>query len=262
MPSCDSILVNLDNLVDQFCLNANCNEKKIRSIIHFTSKKALDINTLGEKNIEIFYKYGFISDLISIFKLKNFKNEILKLRNFQETKINKILDSIEKAKNTQFLNVLYGIGIKHIELSVAEIIAEKISNFKELININFEELEKVNTIGPSIIYELKEYIKQNKDLLIKFDEIFKYQTHSPKKSHTLNNLSFVITGKLNYSRSFYEQKIKENNGRLLKSVNKNLDYLITNEKNTNSSKMIAALKYDIKIINEEQFLQLIKKDEK
>ncbi|WAM03050.1 BRCT domain-containing protein [Mycoplasmopsis cynos] len=114
----------------------------------------------------------------------------------------------------------------------------------------------------SIIYELKEYIKQNKDLLIKFDEIFKYQTHSPKKSHTLNNLSFVITGKLNYSRSFYEQKIKENNGRLLKSVNKNLDYLITNEKNTNSSKMIAALKYDIKIINEEQFLQLIKKDEK
>ncbi|UWV81117.1 hypothetical protein [Mycoplasmopsis cynos] len=113
--SCDSILVNLDNLVDQFCLNANCNEKKIRSIIHFTSKKALDINTLYEKNIEIFYKYGFISDLISIFKLKNFKNEILKLRNFQETKINKILDSIEKAKNTQFLNVLYGIGIKHIE---------------------------------------------------------------------------------------------------------------------------------------------------
>ncbi|MCU9932636.1 BRCT domain-containing protein [Mycoplasmopsis cynos] len=67
---------------------------------------------------------------------------------------------------------------------------------------------------------------------------------------------------MNYSRSFYEQKIKENNGRLLKSVNKNLDYLITNEKNTNSSKMIAALKYDIKIINEEQFLQLIKKDEK
>ncbi|WP_322961495.1 NAD-dependent DNA ligase LigA [Mycoplasmopsis cynos] len=261
-PSCDSILVNLDNLVDQFCLNANCNEKKIRSIIHFTSKKALDINTLGEKNIEIFYKYGFISDLISIFKLKNFKNEILKLRNFQETKINKILDSIEKAKNTQFLNVLYGIGIKHIGHSVAEIIAEKISNFKELININFEELEKVNTIGPSIIYELKEYIKQNKDLLIKFDEIFKYQTHSTKKSHALNNLSFVITGKLNYSRSFYEQKIKENNGRLLKSVNKNLDYLITNEKNTNSSKMIAALKYDIKIINEEQFLQLIKKDEK
>ncbi|MCU9932635.1 hypothetical protein NWQ33_01555 [Mycoplasmopsis cynos] len=59
--------------------------------------------------------------------------------------------------------------------------AEKISNFKELININFEELEKVNTIGPSIIYELKEYIKQNKDLLIKFDEIFKYQTHSTKK---------------------------------------------------------------------------------
>ncbi|WP_338583083.1 NAD-dependent DNA ligase LigA [Mycoplasmopsis cynos] len=261
-PSCDSILVNLDNLVDQFCLNANCDEKKIRSIIHFTSKKALDINTLGEKNIEIFYKYGFISDLISIFKLKNFKNEILKLRNFQETKINKILDSIEKAKTTQFLNVLYGIGIKHIGLSVAEIIAEKISNFKELININFEELEKVNTIGPSIIYELKEYIKQNKDLLIKFDEIFKYQTHSTKKSHALNNLSFVITGKLNYSRSFYEQKIKENNGRLLKSVNKNLDYLITNEKNTNSSKMIAALKYDIKIINEEQFLKLIKKDEK
>ncbi|WAM06083.1 hypothetical protein OM999_03105 [Mycoplasmopsis cynos] len=60
--------------------------------------------------------------------------------------------------------------------------AEKISNFKELININFEELEKVNTIGPSIIYELKEYIKQNKDLLIKFDEIFKYQTHSTKKN--------------------------------------------------------------------------------
>ncbi|WAM05356.1 BRCT domain-containing protein [Mycoplasmopsis cynos] len=83
-----------------------------------------------------------------------------------------------------------------------------------------------------------------------------------KKIHALNNLSFVITGKLNYSRSFYEQKIKENNGRLLNSVNKNLDYLITNEKNTNSSKMIAALKYDIKIINEEQFLKLIKKDEK
>ncbi|WP_334687878.1 helix-hairpin-helix domain-containing protein [Mycoplasmopsis cynos] len=88
----------------------------------------------------------------------------------------------KKRKTHNFLNVLYGIGIKHIGLSVAEIIAEKISNFKELININFEELEKVNTIGPSIIYELKEYIKQNKDLLIKFDEIFKYQTHSTKKN--------------------------------------------------------------------------------
>ncbi|WBP84028.1 NAD-dependent DNA ligase LigA [Mycoplasmopsis edwardii] len=257
-PSCQSKLENLDNLVDQFCLNESCNEKRIRKLIHFASKKALNIETLAEKNIALFYQQGMLSDFASIYNLNKFKDQILELEGFKDARINKILISIEESRKTKFLNVLYAVGIKHVGLRVAEIISDYVNSFKELLNLNLDDLININTIGESILSEIKLYLANNKDELLKLDEIFEYEEKlNNNEVQVLNNLTFVITGKLEKPRSQYEELIKMYGGKLASSVSKNVNYLITNNNISNSSKMVNAVKLGVKVISEAEFNELV-----
>nr|WP_036452002.1 NAD-dependent DNA ligase LigA [Mycoplasma buteonis] len=257
-PSCQSNLVKIDENVDQFCVNELCVEKQIRSLIHFVSRQAFNIKTLGENILRLFYSNGYISDFVSIFELKKYESEILKLRSFKEKKTQNILNNIEEAKKIELYKVLYAIGIKHIGLQVAQLICQKLTCLSDLSKMNLNELEFINTIGEKIIFSLKEFVSEPKniDLLQKLDRILTYEK-TTQNSDKLSNKIFVITGTLSQSRDYFKDLIVKNDGKIASSVSKNTTYLLAGKEA--GSKLTKAQNLGIKILSEEEFNDLLNK---
>nr|WP_199267020.1 NAD-dependent DNA ligase LigA [Mycoplasma sp. NEAQ87857] len=257
-PACESILEEIDDNVDQFCLNPNCDEKKIKQLVHFVSRQALNIVALGESTIRQFYEIGLITDFISIFDLKNKKDSILSLPLYQEKKTQNIIDAIEASKNITLQKALFALGIKHIGYQVAGLISKEIDKLYDLINLNLSILETINTIGTKITSSIAEYIQDsnNQELLKQLDEILIYTNQTTSNSQKLEGLIFVITGSLSKDRNYFKELIENNGGKVTSAISKNTNYLLAGEKS--GSKLAKAQKLNISVINEEQFNELIK----
>ncbi|TNK84495.1 NAD-dependent DNA ligase LigA, partial [Mycoplasmopsis pullorum] len=157
-PSCNSLLEYLDENVDQYCLNEECDEKKIRSLIHFVSRDALNIMSLGDKNINLFYEKGFIKNFVDIFNLKTHKNSILELSSFKEKKTDKILNNIESVRKTKFYRLLFGLGIKHIGLRASKLIAQELKTIENILNNDLQNLIHIKDLGEKSVWSLIEYV--------------------------------------------------------------------------------------------------------
>ncbi|WP_027120680.1 NAD-dependent DNA ligase LigA [Mycoplasmopsis lipofaciens] len=258
-PSCSHDLIEYPGNVDQFCVNKKCEEIIINTISHFTSRKAMDIVGLGLRTIEIFFKNKIIQKIEDIFTIEKFKNQIISLEKFGLKKYENIVNSIEKAKSVKFSKVLFALGIKHLGERVAKLLSVHYSSFQEIIDD--KNLSKINdslNIGPKIIESLTEYVSDdnNKNLMIFLDSILDYE--QPLKTTTkLSNLTFVLTGKIGlYSRDHYVEIIEKNGGRVATSISSKVNYLIVGE--NAGSKLNKAQKLNIKIINEREFLELLK----
>lgn len=259
-PSCGSVLVEIEDNVDQFCVNKNCPEMTINAIYHFASRKSLNIVGLGLTTVKDFYKHNLVKSIEDIFNLHNHKDELLKLERYAELKVNNLLTNIEKAKDSTFSKVLFALGIKHVGERAAKLISKQYHNFDELIceKEDLAKISTINNIGPKILESLKEYLKdeENIKLLRKFDEIFNYQKTTTVASEKLINLSFVITGKLSNPRDYYVDLIEANGGKVSSSVSSKTSYLLAGE--DAGSKLDKAKKLNIVIINEEQFNEILK----
>ncbi|TDV24292.1 DNA ligase (NAD+) [Mycoplasmopsis mustelae] len=263
-PACGSLLIEKDGQVDQFCINENCSEQRIRALIHFCSKQCANIETLGNEIVRFLYQNNFIIDFVSIFELKQHKEAITKFKSFGNTKknnefkkIDNILNSIEKSKNIKLANALFAIGIANIGQTVAQLIAQKITKLSDLININLDILLEINTIGPIIVESIKQFISKenNRMQLIALDGIFNYQSES-KGSDKLANLVFVITGTLSQNRDWFKNEILRSGGKVSSSISKNTNYLLAGE--NAGSKLDNALKLGVKVINEQEFMDILK----
>ncbi|WP_029513658.1 NAD-dependent DNA ligase LigA [Mycoplasmopsis primatum] len=259
-PSCKSLLVEYDDNVDQFCTNENCDEKNINGIFHFCSRDAMNIIGLGLSTIKDFYP-KFIRNINDIFLLEQHYNELIKLPRYGEQKINNILASIEKSKNNDFHKVLFSLGIKHLGLRVAKLLSEKYNSFEQILNDeNLSKIQDVKNIGPKIIDSLYAFIQhaKNRELLLYLDSIFTYNQQKQKISNIFENTTFVITGALSRPRDYFVKIIEQNSGVVASSVSSKTNILLTGE-NT-GSKLDKAKKLNVKIINENEFYQLLKGD--
>ncbi|WP_369991666.1 NAD-dependent DNA ligase LigA [Mycoplasmopsis arginini] len=253
-PYCNKDLTFNETKLEQYCLNTQCPEIKIRKLIHFASKEGLDINSLGEKNIIFFNKLGYIKNLLDIFKLYLFKDELIQQDGFGETSINKILNSIEESKNKSLEKLFFALSIPLIGQKTARFLASKILKFENVLNFDFTVFENYHDIGPKITKQLIEWFGslENKQLILDLislgvNPIYKENT----KSEILKGFSFVITGKLSKPRSHFEKIILENGGQVLSSISSNINYLLVGE--DAGSKLSKAKKHNVQIINEEQF---------
>ncbi|TKA59388.1 DNA ligase [Mycoplasmopsis bovis 8790] len=257
-PSCNSELIEFEGIVDQFCTNDECPEKNVNNIYHFASRNCMNIVGLGLSTVKDFYP-KFIKNIKDIFSLYKHKLELILLPRYGEQKVDNILNSIESVKNKAFSRVLFALGIKHIGQRAAKLIADNYVNFAEILNDS--ELSKLNStknIGPKIIESLMEYINNpsNKDLLIYLDSIFNYEGKTKVISNILSGYSFVITGTLSEPRSHFVKIIEENNGSVSTSVSGRTSYVLAGSEA--GSKLEKAYKLGIKVINEEQFYELLK----
>lgn len=255
-PECNSILGYIGENVDQYCLNDLCPEKIIRSIIHYASREALNIDALGEKTAELFFKKGIIKSIIDIYELKNHEEKLYELEGFKQKSIDNLLNSIEKSKKCYLFQVIYGLGIKHIGLQASKAIAKVINSIEKFKNIEEEILLKIHDFGPKMIEEIKNYLSDLNNI-----EILNYLEKNlniiidQSTSDKLKGLTFVITGTLTKDRNFFKKLIEDHSGKVSSSVSLKTNYLLAGE--NAGSKANKARSLNVIVISEKDFYNLI-----
>ncbi|MBZ4195481.1 NAD-dependent DNA ligase LigA [Mycoplasma sp. 1331] len=257
-PSCHSILVEYENNVDQFCINDDCDDKKINNIYHFCSRNCMDIVGLGLSTIKDFYP-KIINKIQDIFTLSDKKNEILKIPRYGRLKFKNIIESIEKSKNVDFYKALFALGIKQIGQRAAKLIANEYQNFSEIISDkNLWKIEHIKTIGPKMLDSIKDFFANDKntELALYLDTVLNYNTNKKNISTIFANKVFVISGKLSNPRDYYVSIIESNSGKVSSSVSSKTTYLLIGE--DPGSKLDKAKELNVEIINEEKFNSFLK----
>ena len=227
-----------------------------RSLAHFASKGALDIETLGEKNVEALVDAGLVRDLADIYLLE--KKQLLALERFAEISAQKLIDAIAAKKRPTLERFLFGLGIRHVGAQTAIDLANKFESIEKLMVATIDELREVDGVGDIVAESVVAWFadEDNVTLLEKFANLGVTPQFS-QKSDRLAGQSFVITGTLqSMGRDAAAEKIRNLGGTFQTAVAKDTTYLVAGGK-VGASKLKKAEKYGTKIINEQEFLAII-----
>jgi DNA ligase (NAD+) len=259
-PECGSPLVKENSGKDVsaawYCKNGLCPAKHLEGLIHFVSKRGMNIEGLGEKIVEEFRGLGLISDQASIFRLK--KEDIMGLDGFGEKSADNILRSINSARKVPLGRFLYALGIRHVGETTARDIARHLVSLDKIRHATYEELLLVEGVGAKVAQSVVDYFKDmtNQTLL---DELLAEVAVGEERKKTgggLDGLTFVITGTLpTLSRDEAKEMIEENGGKVATSVSSNTDYLLAGE--GGGGKRADAAKFGTKIIGEDELLRML-----
>lgn len=257
-PFCKSELIK--DGVHIFCTNTlGCTPQLISSLVHFSSKTAMNIEGLSEKTIESLFENLKVDTVYKIYDLTFEK--LLTLDKFKEKKAKNLLNSIEKSKNVNLENFIYALGIKNVGIKTAKDLAKKYKNLDSLRVVTEEELLEIQDIGEVVarcIFEFfnDEYSKKSLDLLL--SKGIKIESYKDITENEFTDKKVVITGTFeNYKRSELESFFSENGLIVQSSVGKSTDFLIVGEKA--GSKLKKALELGVEIISQENLEIFLKK---
>ena len=227
-----------------------------RSLAHFASKGALDIDTLGEKNVEALVEAGLVNDLADIYRLT--KDDLLKLERFADISAQKLIDAIAAKKQPALERFLFGLGIRHVGAQTAIDLANHFESVEKLSRATIDELREVDGVGEIVAESIVAWFadEDNVTLLEKFADLGVTPQFS-QKSDRLAGQSFVITGTLqSMGRDAAAEKIRNLGGTFQTAVAKDTTYLVAGGK-VGASKLKKAEQYGTKIIDEQTLLELI-----
>ncbi len=271
-PSCKSLTIKKEKEAVRRCLNSNCEAQIVGKLIHFCSKNAFNIDGLGEKQIKIFVKLKLIKNFSDIFFLENHKSKIIKIDRFGELSLQNLFSSIRVSKKITLNRFIFSLGIRKIGQNNAKLLADHYKNIStlksELIkaknknNNSYTELVNIDQIGSSIIEDLilffnnKENLNEIDKLLNKID----IQNYTQEKYNSVfTNKKVVITGTLEtLSRDEVKAKLNLLGAKVISQISTNTDYLICGKKP--GSKLKNAIDKNIMVLDEENFISLIKTD--
>ena len=243
-----------------YCTNPTCKAQIVKSLAHFVSRSAMNIEGLSEERIKKFVEEGFIETYVDIFKLYTHEEEIKSLEGFGEKSCINLLSAIEKAKEVMLPNFIYSLGINQVGLNNAKLLCKNSGNdINKIKEITQEELVDIDGFGEVIAHSVKAYFENEKNIIL-LDEAISYIKLIKTEEKTINKnilgIAFVITGEMEHFKNRKElQNIIENmGGKVTSSVTKKTDYLINNDRFSESSKNKKAKELDIKIITENQFV--------
>lgn len=245
------------------CPNPNCKAQIISSLEHFVSRDAMNIEGMSEATIEKFIEKGFIDNYTDIFRLENYKEEIINMEGFGEKSYSNLISAIEKCKNTALPNFIYALGINNVGLSNAKLLCKKFDNsLNKIRKADFDTLVSIDGFGDVIANSILKYFSHEKNNKL-IENALKYITFTETEENTnalkLENLTFVITGDVHHykNRKELQSHIEQLGGKVTGSVSNKTNYLINNDVNSPSSKNKKAKDLGIPIIGEEEFLKLI-----
>ena len=227
-----------------------------RALAHFASKGALDIDTLGEKNVEALVEAGLVNDLADIYRLA--KDDLLKLERFAEISAQKLIDAIAAKKQPALERFLLGLGIRHVGAQTAIDLAKCFESIEKLSQATIDELREVDGVGEIVAESIVAWFadEDNVTLLEKFANLG-VTPQFTKKSGSLTGQSFVITGTLqSMGRDAAAEKIRDLGGTFQTAVAKDTTYLVAGGK-VGASKLKKAEQYGTKIIDEQTLLELM-----
>lgn len=227
-----------------------------RAMKHFASKGALDIDTLGEKNVEALVDAGLVVDLVDIYTLA--KDDLLKLDRFADISAQKLIDAIADKKQPKLERFLFGLGIRHVGTQTAIDLVSHFKNIDRLSKATIDDLRSVDGVGEVVAESIAAWFADadNIDLLQKFSRLG-VEPYFEESTGTLAGANFVITGTLEtMSRDEAADKIRALGGTFQASVGKDTTYLVAGGK-VGASKFAKAEKYGTKVISEQELLGMI-----
>lgn len=243
------------------CVNPDCKAKLLGKLVHFVSKNAINIDGLSEQTLQKFIDLGWLTSFQDIYYLSEHKKEMYKLDGFGKKSVDKLLESIEKSRNTTLDRFIYGLSIPLIGRTASKEIAK-------FFNYDYEKFRtdgivthysQIDGFGDNMNQSLHDYLRKNHMMISTLADEFIFESKSENSNNVdLSNKTFVITGSLNHHKNRDElvNIIEQLGGKVSGTVSSKTNYLINNDK-SNSSKFIKAQELGVKIINEEEFIKLL-----
>jgi DNA ligase (NAD+) len=238
------------------CVNKNSFEQQKRKFYHFVSKKAFDVENMGPKVVDVLLEEGLVSEYADIFTLK--RGDLLTLPRFAEKSVDNLLDSIEKSRKVSLGRLLFSISIPQVGEETAIELANNFLTLEKLRLAKYEELEKMNGIGPIVSRSLVDFFnsKVNQKMLVNLLKEINIEKTQRISSGKLSGKSFVLTGTLSgMSRDEAKEKIRKSGGVINESVSKETSYVVVGE--NPGSKYDKAQKLNVRVLSEEEFLALL-----
>lgn len=258
-PKCHTPLVRKDGEADYYCPNEYCEERVKNSLIHFSSRKAMNIDTLGEKLVEQLYEENLIKKISDIYYLKDHQNEIVGLEGLGMKKYINLIDAIEMSKTNNLDKLLFGLGIRHVGSKVSTIICKKFNTMELIENATFDDLNNTPDVGEIIAQSVVEYFKdeKNKELINELKSLGLNMIYKDEVTEgVFFKMKIVLTGSLeSYTRDEAKEIIEKLGGNVSSSVSKKTDYVLVGSEP--GSKFDKAKELGIKIIYEDDFKKMI-----
>jgi DNA ligase (NAD+) len=261
-PVCGSQAVRGEGEVAYRCIGLNCAAQVLEKINHYASRGAMDIEGLGEKNVELLYNRGLIRHFVDLYQIK--KDQLLELPRFAEKSAQNLIDAIEKSKKTTLARFLFALGILHVGEYAAKQLARNFAKLEDLYNVNTERIIEIKQMGEKLADSIVGFFNEKENLRT-LDRLKKlgldvsnpdFEGGRKKEKKPLEGLTIVITGTLSKPRKEIEELIERQGGHSAGSVSKKTSYVLAGAE--------PGLKYEkakslgVKILSENDFNQLIR----
>ena len=259
-PECNTELIKLESEANFFCTNTmNCRPQAIGKIQHFVSRKAMNIDGLGDETIKLLYDKHYLKDISDIYNLDY--DMISKIEGHAKKSVENLKNGIEESKKKPFQKVLFGMGIRYVGESASKTLINQIKSIDELKKLDVEYLSSIDEIGDKTANSIVDFFKNDLNLdlvnrLISSGLNFT-QVDLVNSSNSLSNLIFVISGVFeNHSREELKSLIEKNGGKISSSISSKTNYLLAG-KNIGPSKFNKANELGVPVINEVSLIDLI-----
>lgn len=261
-PVCGSQVVRGEGEVAYRCIGLNCAAQVLEKINHYASRGAMDIEGLGEKNVELLYTQGLIKHFVDLYQLK--KEQLLELPRFAEKSAQNLIDAIENSKKTTLSRFLFALGILHVGEYAGKQLAKNFEKLEDLYNVKSERIMEIKQMGEKIADSISGFFSE-KGNLHTLDKLKKLglEVSNPdfdggikKEKKPLEGLTIVITGTLSKPRNEIEELIERQGGHSAGSVSKKTSYVLAGA--DPGSKYDKAKSLGVKILSEDDFYKLIR----
>lgn len=263
-PICHSPLVRYPDEAAHYCINQDCPARVSESIIHFASREAMNIDTLGSKRVELFCEKGIFKSVEDIYSLKDKRDELLKLEGFKEKSVDKLLNAIEASKQNPLEDLVFGLGIRQVGKKAARILAQHFKTMDALMQASKEELTQIRDIGEITAISILDFfaLESNRQMIEKLRvagcRMDSDQIETNESMFT--NKTVVLTGSLSlFTRDEARALLERLGANVASSVSKKTDLVIYG-KNA-GSKLEKALQLNVSVMDEATFMEEVNKYE-
>jgi len=259
-PECGTKLIRNEDEAAYYCPNQfGCRPQIIGKIVHFVSRKAMAIQSLGEETIELLYDNHLIKNVADLYELK--EEQIIPLERMGEKSAHNIITGIQESKKRPFERVLFALGIRHVGETLAKKIARAARSIDHLQKMSIEELTQIEDVGETIAHSIKEYLfkPQNQEIIKRLKQHgLQFEMEGDfHQSDKLKGLIIVISGTFKrWSRDELKELIERNGGKNTSSVSKKTSYLLAGE-DPGPEKIKKAKELAVEIIDEDTFAKMI-----
>ena len=259
-PECGMPLEKVNGEAEHHCTNPDCCGRILEQLIHFASRPAMDIDGLGEKQMELLYNLGYIQYVYDIYLLKNYYYDLVNLSGYGTQKVNNLLNAIEESKKNSLSQLIFGLGIRFVGSKASKILASKYHTIDNLMKASYDELIQISDIGEVMANSIIQYF-QNPIHLNVIAKLKELGLNPVEESNVLNNalegMTFVVTGTIEgYTRDEVHALIESHMGKTSSSVSKKTSYVVYGTEA--GSKLTKAQELGVKTIDINELKELIK----